>query len=235
MKKDIFSFKRFDCFHHRSSMKIGVDAVLIGAWADIRDARRILDVGTGCGVIALMCAQRNPDAIIRGIDTDEKSVGEASLNFRNSEWGDRLSADLCDFNSLEHLQFDHIISNPPYFKSGIDNPVTARESARHEASLSPVSILAGGARMLSENGHVSMVFPFLRREEIYGAARSLGYSTVRELLVKGNPNAEYKRVLADFALRQDSPLHSETLVIEEAPGVYTQEYKDLCRDFYLKF
>ena len=105
-----FHFKQFDVLNDKTAMKVGTDGVLLGAWCNVSGARRVLDVGTGCGVIALMVAQRNPDASVLGIDIDASGVEEASYNFAHSPWGDRLEARCVDFNDLDFsAAFDLVV------------------------------------------------------------------------------------------------------------------------------
>ena len=161
MDNSIFQFKKFSVKHLESSMKVGVDGVLIGAWANC-EGERILDVGAGCGLISLMMAQRNLKTKIIGIDIDPLSVKEAKFNFENSEWKERLTAEKISFNDfMENCvdRFDLIISNPPYFNSGIKKPKSPRMIARHQDSLSPYIILEKGIRMLKPGGRISMILP----------------------------------------------------------------------------
>lgn len=246
-RKSLFRFKRFDCRHADSTMKIGVDAVLIASWADLRGAGSILDVGCGCGVIALICAQRNPDALIEAIDIDERSVLESRYNFLNSPWIDRLQAEVKDFARLRDRKFDVLISNPPYFASGIDKPDTARLKARHEDSLSPVTLLKEGRRLLNPGGSVAMVIPSDRFSVIEQAAEDFGYRLARGCKVRGLPTAPFKRLLLQYVLTEEETgekrhgiekaeeLPFEELTLETVPGSPTEQHRKLCGDLYLKF
>lgn len=237
-RKTLFRFKHFDCHHGASTMKIGVDAVLLGAWTDVSKASSILDAGCGCGVISLMCAQRNSRVRIEAIDIDTGSVEEAAANFKSSRWNYRLSATLKDFNNLEGQKYDLIISNPPYFSSGIDNPTTARLKARHEASLSPAILLIKGKEILATGGSVAMVAPFDRHEEIKDIADAEGYALSRACLVRGLPESPIKRCLMQFVSGNASETAApelDELTLESSPGMPTPEHRELCRDFYLKF
>lgn len=233
-----FKFKQFEVSHHRSSMKIGVDAVILGAWADITDASSILDVGCGCGVISLMCAQRNPKAEIMAIDIDRPSIEEALDNFNSTPWRERLYPILSDFAMFcltYESKIDYIISNPPYFDSGIDNPATVRERARHQGTLSPEIIIAKGRGILSSNGKIGMVIPIDQAESIKKYARSLQMSVCRELIMKGREGREPKRAFIEFVNVPESKDKVINLCLEKENGEYTDEYRTLCRDFYLKF
>lgn len=240
-----FSFKQFAVSHHRSSMKVGVDGVLIGCWADVHGAKRIIDVGTGCGLIALIMAQRAPEAMIDAIDIDSPSIEEAQKNFVASPWAERLNATGCSYTEVEDLLirnergYDLIISNPPYFDSGVRETVTAREKARHQADLSPLSLLEDAADILNSGGSVAMIVP----TEIYGnleaQAEAIGYALERKCFVRGHKDAPYKRVLLQWRRGGDGEIRvimaPQFLTLEVAPGEPTEEYRALCKDFYLRF
>lgn len=237
MRTSTFRFKKFECSHGSGSMKIGVDAVLIASWATVECARTILDVGTGCGVIALMCAQRNESAMIEAIDVDEPSLIEASGNFTNSPWAGRLRVSHCDFNELADVSYDLIISNPPYFDSGVSNPDTPRMIARHQSGLSPAKIIEKGSGLLSPEGRIAMVVPSEQYEELCGVAGNCGLKMVRAAWVRGHPDAPVKRVLMEMSTTREDLAASDIPVItlEISPGCPTDEHRELCRDFYLKF
>lgn len=235
MNDKIFYFKHFYCRHSVSAMKIGVDAVLLGAWADV-SGRKILDVGTGCGIIAIMCAQRNPNAIVFGIDIDKPSVAEAALNFTDSPWKNNLKALLEDYNNISLKNIDLIVSNPPYFSSGIKEPDSARLLARHESTLSPFILLKRAKTLLSACGRVSMIIPSNRKNEIVDYACSLGYSLKRLCMVKDNPKAVYKRCLLELALTHNiEEIILSEIILKNENGSPSEAYINLCKDFYLKF
>lgn len=236
-----FRFKRFEVYHHRSSMKIGVDAVILGAWANVLNAHTILDVGCGCGVIALMSAQRNQISTIEAIDTDKESIEEALGNFLVSPWSERIVAKQIDFNDYcsRHIEqniqpIDYIISNPPYFDSGVDIPDSVRLKARHQGQLSPSIILEKGSNMISDNGIIGMVIPVEQAEDLTVIANSLGLFTIRKMIMTGREGRDPKRCFVEFG-RHQAPFSIEHLTIEFHDGSFTPDYKSLCRDFYLKF
>lgn len=235
-EKRPFRFKQFSCHHYRSAMRIGVDGVLTGAWCDVT-GNRILDVGTGCGLIALMCAQRNPDALVDAVEVDLDSVEEARGNFQDSPWSDRLSVKLCSFTDYKPLcLYDLIVSNPPYFTSGVDADESSRMRARHEGELSPVLILRSGRDMLTPAGRIAMIVPYLRADEMIKTASDVSLALKRRTDVKGNPTAPYKRTLLEFTNTEmaHEPICDE-LILEESIGIPTTNHRVLCHDFYLKF
>lgn len=238
-----FKFKQFSLWHHRSALKVGVDGVLVGAWADVSEAKRILDVGTGCGLIALMAAQRQPYALVTGIDIDADSVDEANLNAFQSPWSERVAIRQTDFADITARpvegQYDLILSNPPFFDSGVKEAETARLKARHQGELSPSSLLTESIRILATGGKLAMITSAESGDTLRKEAASLGYRLERECLVRGHVNAPFKRILMEWRFQPGGTEYSETestfLTLETSPGVPTEEYRSLCRDFYLKF
>ncbi len=247
MKSGLFYFKKFSVSHSQSSMKVGVDGVLIGAWAG-RGGVRMLDVGTGCALIALMLAQRFPSAGIDAIDIDSASVAEAKENIERSPWGDRVCVMQSPFSSLyEECSecYDLIVSNPPYFDSGVNDFSSARNIARHKGSLSPETLLACSSHMLRDKGRLSMIFPSEYFSKLRLMAPLCGMSLDRATYVKDGYGSVAKRVMAEFIKKEsesscadaDMTMTDEvpTLVMFEDDRQPTDEYRRLCGDFYLKF
>lgn len=235
MRNLAFRFKKFECQHSASSIKIGVDAVLLGAWAELSNFNSILDVGTGCGVITLMCAQRNPDAIIKAIDIDPNSINEAHQNFNLSPWADRLTAQLIDFNNIKDVKYDLIISNPPYFHTGITSLDSSRMKARHQDNLSPSKLLQIGKKLLTDQGEIALILPFDQVEEIKNYAKTLDLHPSRICFIYGHPEAISKRAMIQFTQVAECECDISHLVLESQRNKPTPEYRQLCKDFYLKF
>ena len=231
-----FRFKHFSVNHTHSSMKVGVDAVLLGAWADVRGSRG-LDLGCGCGVIALMCAQRNPAAEILAVDLHDASAEEAAFNFSSSPWSARLEARAMDANALRGIRemdgsFDFIVSNPPYFLSGVREPESPREKARHQASLSPQVAVSLAEVLLKEGGTLSLVMPYEGWQE---QTRSECLVPLRICTVANRPGKTPKRILVSLVKGNGSIQECEQLFIRTADGEYSKEYKTLTSAFYLAF
>lgn len=235
MKERLFRFKQFSVRHELSAMKVGMDGVLLGTWAAVDGARRILDAGCGCGLIALMCAQRNAGARIDAIDVHALSVEEASFNFAASPWSGRLDASVCDFMKWRKTGYDVIISNPPFFKSGLEVPVTDRETARHSAALSPEALLRHGAGLLSEKGRISLVATPEWEADLASVCVSYGLAVTRLCRVRGSESGYVKRVLMEFSPAACGRYSETELSVESAPGIYTEAYKTLTEEFYLNF
>lgn len=223
--------------HSRSAMKVGVDAVLLGCLVNLDKAASILDAGCGCGLIALICAQRSAAPQIRAVDIHRPSVEEAAENFAQSPWAERLKAVEEDFMQMRGGEcFSHIISNPPYFNSGIDNPLTARETARHAAALSPCTLIEKGAELLLPNGLIAMISPPEWLDPLMKTAESCGMKPERVTFIHPKPNAATKRIVTQWRKSSaEIEMLTDDIIIQISPENYTEEYKALTRDFYLKF
>lgn len=241
-----FQFKQFSVCHSRSALKVGVDGVLVGAWTSVPTTvgARILDVGTGCGLIALMLAQRTADisAEIVGIEVDRPSIEECGDNFCASLWSERLAVvaeDFMHWNPKE--KFDLIVSNPPYFMAGADAKMSARMAARHADEFSPDSLLVRGVGMLNDGGKIAMIVPSDQSDLLAEIAGSVGLRGHRRCMVRGHEEAPWKRCLLEFVKSEEGEVSSglydteSQLTIEHVRGVATDEYSKLCCDFYLKF
>lgn len=216
-------------------MKVGTDGVLLGAWVNVSgEETRILDIGTGTGVIALMLAQRHPSARITGMDIDRDSVEEASANFANSRWSDRLDALLADFRCyLPDVKYDLVVSNPPYFINSLKAPDERRTTARHNDTLSHNDIISGASGLLAENGRLAVVLPAEEGIAFIDLAERQGMYLNRICRVRTKPSAPVRRLLMELSRKEVSPLEEDITI--HSGNEFTDEYKALTRDFYLKF
>ena len=233
-REKFFRFKQFSVVNDRTAMKVGTDGVLLGAWCPVEGTRRVLDVGTGCGVIALMVAQRNPSAIIDAIDIDHDAIEEAKLNFENSPWSERLMAIDGDFNEIDvETHYDLIVSNPPYFTNGILPTGDARTTARHTGSLSYRQLIEGASRLLTGEGSLALITPTDAEQEIIEAATFASLPVRQVTRVIPVDGAIAKRTLWLLSHR-NLPYHEDTLTIAHSDGAFTSEYIALTGAFYLK-
>ncbi len=231
----LFCFKQFTIQHQRSSMKVGTDAVLLGAWCELDGARRVLDVGTGCGVIALMVAQRTTEADIWAIDIDSASVDEARENFLHSPWSDRLQARQEDFNNLADTDgFDLIVTNPPYYNEDVLPPDAVRSAARHTHALSFDQLMRGAARLLKSDGSIALITPVEARDAVTSAATFAGLNLSRLTTVHSGEGKPPKRLLWQWC-KQRCAIQRDTLTLHLKGGNPTPQYIELCQDFYLHF
>ena len=237
MSADRFEFKQFTINQSRCAMKVGTDAVLLGAWIQIEGAESILDIGTGTGVIALMMAQKST-AMITAIDIDASACEQSKENIGNSPWPDRikvLNESLQQFTINNQHKFDLIVSNPPYFVDAYKSSEEARNQARHADQLPFNEFINCAKLLLHEKGKICIILP--TRESIkcreLAAANQL-YLT-RIMHIKTTEYKDEKRQLLQFELI-NKKLVDETLVIEQDERHnYSKEYKELTKDFYLSF
>ncbi|MGB0777778.1 MAG: tRNA1(Val) (adenine(37)-N6)-methyltransferase [Flavobacteriaceae bacterium] len=232
-----FKFKEFQIKQEQSAMKIGTDGVLLGSWVNLNKAYTILDVGTGTGLIALMMAQRSNAELIDALEIEDGAYEEAVYNFENSPWADRLfcyHADFQEFINEMDEPYDLIISNPPFYTSSNPSQDRARFLAREEASLPFHQLFSGSAHLLNNQGVLALILPAEVDERIQVLAKVTGLQLKRKCLVRGNEAAEVKRIMYEF-IKTSTPLETvnESLIIEIDRHQYTDDYKNLVKDFYL--
>lgn len=233
MPNPYFSFKQFTVYHDRCAMKVGTDGVLLGAWADLASSARILDIGTGTGLIALMMAQRCP-ASITAIDLDEAAVEQAVENVLRSPWKERIyvhQQDVCSYHP--EVCFDTIVSNPPYFVDSLKCPDSQRNTARHTDTLNAADLLAKVKELLTPEGRFSVILPADQTEMLIHMAAGEGLYPSRHTAVITRPGLAPKRSLLEFR-KTKTALQADELVIELDRHVYSEAYIALTRDFYLK-
>ncbi len=236
--KPAFTFKQFAISQERCAMKVGTDGVLLGAWARVEHCRRILDMGTGTGLVALMAAQRSQADIV-AIDLDADAVAQAAENVAASPWESRIQVVQADARQVEsgktfHFQlFDAILCNPPFFENSLKSPDVARTMARHTDTLSFDELARSAARLLSPEGELSVVIPYDRAHDMTVSAACCGLFATRQTVVVPVEGGKPKRILMAFS-REGAAHTVETLCIHDAQRQYTPEYVRLVEAFYLK-
>lgn len=218
-------------------MKVGSDSVLLGALAgissDLPEAARILDIGTGTGVMALMLAQRFPSALITGVEINTESADEASINFRESPYANRLTAVNADINMfLPENRYDLIVCNPPYFNETLHSPCASRATARHDDSLSPTQLMTKAASLLSPQGTLSVIYPASRDGDIAYAASIARLSPKKKVLVHTVDGKAPIRTVWEFSLL-DRLCETIHLTMRDSAGKPTDEYIQLVNPFYI--
>ena len=234
----MFQFKQFTIHHNRCAMKVGTDGVLLGAWTNIENARRIIDIGTGSGLIALMLAQRCPSATVLGIDICENAVSQAKENVQNSPFSQKIDIEHCsvqDFAERNAHIFDLAVSNPPFFANSLPSPARERTLARHTETLSLSSLFMSAAQLLSAEGRFSIIYPIDQLHEVLDCAASQGFFLLRQTTVFPTPHVRPKRVLLEFSKKTHCTPIYNTLVVETERHHYSDNFRALAKDFYLKF
>ena len=236
MSNDYFQFRQFVVHQQRCAMKVGTDGTLLGAWAAAPSGQcRILDIGTGTGLIALMMAQRYPEAEVTGIDIDEDAVTQAVDNVRLSPFSERIRICHLDIlNFADTIGFDAIVSNPPYFVDSLACPDDQRTIARHAVSLTYEQLMHQVYRLLKDEGRFSVVVPSDCRAKIEAAACLEGFFTTRVCLIKTTPRKQPKRQLIEFQKHPVSELDISEGIIEVSPNVRSEWYQQLTKEFYIK-
>lgn len=218
-------------------MKVGTDAVLLGAWTPIVESTNtILDIGAGTGIISLMLAQRSHAESIDAIEIDDDAYEQCVDNFEQSAWSDRLfcyHASLLEFTEEIDEKYDLIVSNPPFYSADYKSENIQRDLARFSDALPFDHLLHSVSKLLSKHGMFSVIIPYNQEEIFVGIASKVNLFPHNILHVKGNPSSEIKRSLMVFSFSKKY-LKIEELIIETSRHEYTLDYINLTKDFYLK-
>ncbi|WP_066757630.1 tRNA1(Val) (adenine(37)-N6)-methyltransferase [Crocinitomix algicola] len=227
---NIFQFKEFNIIQDVNPQKVGTDSMLLGAWTS-QHHNKILDIGTGTGILALMAAQKNPTASITAIEPDVHSMKEAELNFRNSKFSNRILAintAVQNFGAIE--KFDLIISNPPYFENAFLSEDSNRNRARHTNDLPIHEFYLACAELLSEKGTLSIIIPS-HLEETHIERALTEELFPKRILRTRRPNGVSIRTLIEYSFSEINPTTSN-LLVKDQNGKYSSEYINLTKDFY---
>ncbi len=234
MAKDCFTFRQFSVHQDRCAMKVGTDGTLLGAWALAPEEKcRILDIGTGTGLIALMMAQRYPQAEITGVEIDSDACAQAKGNVNNSRFRDRITIVNTDISCFNSEPFDTIVSNPPYFVNSLVCPDKGRSMARHSDSLSYSDLFKCVCRLLSETGKFSLVIPSDSISDIESTASLSGLFLSRKYSIKTTPKKNVKRFLLEFVRHNPDHIDMSEEVLEVGVNEKSDWYKGITSDFYL--
>ncbi len=238
MSNTYFAFKQFTIFHDKCAMKVGTDGVLLGAWANVTNANRILDAGTGTGLIAIMLAQRS-EAVIDAVEIDENACRQAAENVASCPWKERIRVH-CD--SFQHyagvtpVHYDAIVSNPPFFSNSLKPPVKSRSLARHNEHLNYESLLFFASRLLAEEGRLVIIVPAGEIERVTDLAYFHNLFPSARLKVRPVSGKAYSRCLAEFTRNRNQICTDKELVIKQKDtGQYTDDYIALTSAYYLNF
>lgn len=236
---DYFEFKHFTIRQNLTAMKVGTDGVLLGAWSKPREHDKfILDIGSGTGIIAIMLAQKTEESFIHAIEIEENAFKQACDNAVNSPWEDRIKVLHVDFNHFVETcdyQYDLIVSNPPYFEHSKPAPEESRNIARHSNSLERKDLINGVKKILHANGVFNLILPVQEGMDFIELAESNDLYCNYILNVMPNIGKDPKRLIMQFG-KEKKDLEEGHLAIElEKRHEYSDEYKELTKDFYLNF
>ncbi|MCK9162858.1 MAG: methyltransferase [Bacteroidales bacterium] len=238
-----FQCKEFSLNHSKSSMKIGTDAIVLSSLAPDITPSKVLDIGTGCGIIALCMAQKYPLSEITAIDIDLNSIQEARNNFSKSKFNSRLIAkeiDLLLFSKDRIENFDLIITNPPFFISSLESPLQNRTKARHTSSLTYDTLIQASQCLLSKEGLLCIILPNKESEIFIEKAENSKFEVIKRINIYSKPNKECERVVL-YLKEQDNNIAQEKLsycedqiiILRNNDNTYSQEYLDLVKSYLL--
>jgi tRNA1Val (adenine37-N6)-methyltransferase len=229
----VFRFRHFEVRQESSAMKVGTDSMVLGALVQSENPKAILDIGTGTGVLALMMAQKFPEATIVGVEIESSSAAEAKQNMENSPWPDRLTLVETDIKDLHTNQkFDLIISNPPFYSGGLLNPDAQRAQARHVFALPFDLLFSRVAHILNEDGDFWMIAPSSDVELVQLEATKVNLFPSKRIEIHGKVGGAAIRTVLCFSFMRQEIIASNQLTIREVDGKYTNEYIALTADFH---
>lgn len=236
MPDSTFTFKQFTINQDRCAMKVSTDSVLFGASVDATEAKQILDIGTGTGLLALMLAQRS-EAEIDAIDIDENAFTQASENFDASKWNYRLHAyhiSFQDFILKSTKLYNLIVANPPYFIDAYKSPTDARSIARHmNHTMTMDELISGVIKLLTSDGAFWLILPYKEGMLFYGKAFTHGLFCDNLIRIKTKSDKPEKRLIMRF-VKSLKPIEETEFLIQDNENAFTQAYIDLTRDYYLQ-
>lgn len=238
MALEAFHFKQFSVSHDRCAMKVGTDAVLLGAWAPVNPTTKsILDIGAGSGILALMLAQRSNAELIDGLEIDGEAYEQCVTNFESSPWADRLfcyHASLKAFSNEIDIKYDFIISNPPFYNATYTTNNESRNTARFEAAMPFNKLLESVRKLLSKNGTFCVIIPFKLEKKFVEIGKENTLFSDKILRIRGQKNSIIKRSLLSFSFKK-KPVEINEIYLEEKRHIYSKEFINLTKEFYLKF
>lgn len=239
MGSDIFRFKQFIIEQRQSAMRVGTDGIILGSWADVTGGeRRILDIGCGTGLLALMMAQRNLTAHIDAVEIEPLAAAEAELNCRNSPWTERLVVHEISVQAYAAQcteKYDSIVSNPPYFINSPHNEQLARAAARHASLLPYADLVDAVVSLLTENGRFAAIFPYSEAGIFIAKAATAGLYCNSKLNIIPISSRPVKRIAAEFSFTKGIVTEENLTIETDIKGEYTEKFRELTSPFYLRF
>jgi len=232
MSNGYFRFKKFTVWHDRCGMKVGTDGVLLGAWAN--GGRRILDIGTGSGVIALFMAQRYRNAVITAIDIDSAACSQAEDNVRMSVFNGRINVVESSLQHFEYGKYDAIVCNPPFYADSLKSDDRRRTLARHTDTLSFHDLFSCAAKLLADDGEFSVVIPAAVRSTFDMEAAFSNLFTSRVCALRTVPHKPVSRLLLAYRKHPVYKVEEALEYLNNADMTRSAWYDSLTQDFYEK-
>ncbi len=224
-------------FHHRSTMRIGTDAVMFAQWVDVKPSDVVLDIGTGSGIIPMILSQKGAGRV-DAIELDTESFEEARLNFSISVWNEKLNAinaDIRNFVDEADKKYDLIVSNPPYYSSDVKPIKEKKVMARHVSTLSFKDLILSAKKMMKNDARFAVVLPYYESRLFIKEAENAGFYLQKEFLISPIEGKEPNRVNMQFLLSKNDDIETELFTIRNKDYSYTEQYKDFLKDYYLDF
>jgi tRNA1Val (adenine37-N6)-methyltransferase len=234
MPNPYFRFKQFTIQQDRCAMKVCTDSCILGAWTALRisGAKRILDIGTGTGLLPLMLAQKS-EAFIDCIESDPESSAQAGENIQQSPWGERIRGIQGDVRKYSFQSaYDFIITNPPFYESDLRSPEQKKNKAKHDESLTLDELVSAIRTGLQADGAFSILLPFHRTDYFKNLAGANGFYLREKLTIRQTPRHAPFRTICLFGFQEPGGLISNELIIKDEKGKYSLEFEELMSDYY---
>ena len=234
MPTNPFHFKQFTITQSNAAMKVGTDGVLLGSWVKVNNPNKVLDIGTGTGLVALMLAQRSePNTLIDAIDVDENAILDARQNIGKSPWWNRISTRQVSLEEFEpNNEYDIVVSNPPYFDTDGKNQ-TSRSLARQNSSLNLFTLVQKSNEMLSDNGEAAFILPITAESEILKLFEVHTFYPSRICMVKPTLSKPPSRILIQASRKKVQTQISELILEPKQRHKYSKDFSLLTTEFYL--
>lgn len=232
-----FRFKQFEIYQDKCAMKVGTDGVLLGAWAEVQGASRILDIGAGTGVISIMAAQRAPSATVHAVEIDGPAFMQCGENMGICPWHERLRvfhAPIQEYAKGAHGKYELVLSNPPFFTGGTFSAKSSRSDVRHTVKLPHGELLQAARSLLVPGGRLALILPYIEGLRFLELAQGYHFYCIRKTEVRPKAGKPIERLLMEFGQEPATMPESNELIIQhDGVNAWTDAYKALTRDFYL--
>jgi len=232
-----FEFKQFSLHQSESAFKLGTDSVVLGSWLPVINFQRVLDIGAGTGILALMMAQKLKEPNIVAVEMDEGSAADCSKNFERSKWNNCLSvanANILDWSANNRVEkFDLVICNPPYFVDSLKNPDSRKSAARHTDSLGLKNLTELALLHLNQKGSFAFILPVFQFNQLEKLLLDRNLYPQNICSVSSYQNTLPIRKMGLFSFNKGT-------IVEENEFLYNEDktrsnwYKSISADFYIK-